>query len=89
MPTASKTEKIEHPQTHYATPDELIDDPDLSLEEKTKALDIWEQDARQMLTASSEGMPGSEEGRDPNDRPLLARVQRAKDKLQRQLKPEN
>jgi hypothetical protein len=89
MPSASKTDKIEHPQTHYATPDELIDDPALSLEEKTKALDIWEQDALQMLTASGEGMPGSEEGKDPNDRPLLARVQRAKDKLQRQLKREN
>jgi hypothetical protein len=83
MRSASKTDKIEHPQTHYATPNELIDDLALSLEEKTKALDIWEQDARQMLTAS--GMPGCEEGKDPNDRPLLARVQRAKDKLQRKM----
>ncbi len=66
MPTGSKTEKIEHPQTHYATPDQLIDDPALSLDEKTKALDIWEQDARQMLTASGEGMPGSEEGKEQN-----------------------
>jgi hypothetical protein len=87
MPRASKTDKIEHPQAHYATADELIDDRDLSLEDKFKALTIWEQDARQMLTASGEGMPGSQEGKDPNDRPLLGQVERAKDKLQRKLTP--
>jgi hypothetical protein len=85
MPSASKANKIEHPQSHYATPNELIDDRDLSLEEKLKALDIWEQDARQMHTASGEGMPGSEEGKNLDDRPLLSAVQRAKDKLQRKL----
>jgi hypothetical protein len=89
MPRASKTDKIDHPPSHYATPDALIDDRDLSLEEKINALGIWEQDARQMLTASGEGMPGSEEGSDPNDQPLLGQVERAKDKLQRKLKREN
>jgi hypothetical protein len=64
MPSAaaSKTDKIEHPQSYYGTPDELIEDRALSLDDKIKALKIWEQDARQMLTASGEGMPGSEEG---------------------------
>jgi hypothetical protein len=83
----SKTEKIEHPQSHYATPDQLIEDRTLSFEEKCNALKIWEQDARQMLTASAEGMPGSEEGKDPSDRPMLSQVERAKDKLQRSAKP--
>jgi hypothetical protein len=78
MPHVSKTDKIEHPQSHYATPEELIDDRDLSLHEKINALSTWEQDARQMLTASGEGMPGSEEGIDPNDQPLLGQVERAK-----------
>jgi hypothetical protein len=86
MPRASKTDKIEHPQSHYATPDELIDDRALSPEEKLNALNVWEQDARQMLTASGEGMPGSEEGTDPSDRPMLGQVERAKEKLQRKLK---
>ncbi len=54
----SKTEKIKHPQNYYESPDALTKDPDLSSEEKKKALDVWEQDARQMLTASNEGMPG-------------------------------
>ena len=85
-PLHSKLEKIEHPQAHYGTPDKLIEDRALSLEEKLKALKIWEQDARQMLTASNEGMPGSEEGTDPSDRPMLGQVERAKEKLQRKLK---
>ena len=89
MPRAafSKIDKIEHPQLHYPTPDQLIDDRDLSREEKLEALKIWEQDARQMLTASSEGMPGSEEGIDPSNHNMLGQVERAKDKLQRSAKP--
>ena len=89
MPSAapSKTDKIEHPQSHYATPDELIEDRGLSLDEKIKALKIWEQDARQMLTASGEGMPGSEEGIDPSNHNMLGQVERALDKLQRSPKP--
>jgi hypothetical protein len=89
MPSAapSKADKIEHPQSHYATPDELIGDRALSLEEKITALKIWEQDARQMLTASGEGMPGSEEGIDPRNQNMLGQVERARDQLRRASKP--
>jgi hypothetical protein len=38
--------------------------PQLSLEEKKKALDTWEQDARQLVTASNEGMEGEAAGPD-------------------------
>ncbi len=91
MPRASesKLDKIEHPQSHYATPDELIDDHALSREEKLDALRIWEQDARQMLTASNEGMPGSEEGIDPSNHHMLGQVERARDKLQSSLKSQS
>ena len=84
MPSAapSKADKIEHPQAHYGTPDELTEDSALSLDDKIKALKIWEQDARQMLTASGEGMPGSEEGINPDDHSMLGQVKRARDKLQ-------
>ena len=87
MLSASKTDKIEHPQSHYATPDELVEDRVLSLDDKIKALETWEQDARQMLTASGEGMPGSEEGIDPSNHNMLGQVERARDKLQRSPKP--
>jgi hypothetical protein len=81
----SKNDKIEHPQCHYRTPDDLINDRDISFEQKLKALDIWEQDARQMLTASGEGMPGNEEGIDPGNHHMLGQVERAK----RQIMGEN
>jgi hypothetical protein len=89
MPSAarSKADKVEHPQSHYATPDELVDDRALSFDEKIKALNVWEQDARQMLTASGEGMPGSDEGLDPGNHHMLGQVERAKDKLQHAAKP--
>jgi hypothetical protein len=82
----SKTEKIQNPQTYYETPDALIKDPELSPEEKKRALDVWEQDARQMLTASNEGMPGSEEGVSKCDHHQLGQVERAKNKLRDKLK---
>ena len=89
MPRAasSKIDKIEHPQSHHATPDELIEDRPLSFEEKCNGLKVWEQDARQMLTASNEGMAGSEQGIDPSNYQMLGQVERAKDKLQRSAKP--
>jgi hypothetical protein len=76
-----KMNKIEHPAAFYATPDDVVKDNDLSLEEKNKALNSWEQDARQQLTASDEGMAGSKEGIDPSDHSHLGEIERAKDKI--------
>jgi len=77
----SKIDKIEHPQVHYKTPNDLIEDHDLSPKEKQKALNVWEQDARQLLTASNEGMSGSEEGVSQSDHNRLGQVERARDKM--------
>jgi hypothetical protein len=77
----AKRHKIEHPESYYPNPDALVEDRHLSLEDKKKALDVWEQDARQMLTASNEGMPGSEEGVNRSDDHGLGQVQHAKEKL--------
>ncbi len=76
-----KIDKIEDPSAFYATPDEIVKDNDLSIEEKKKALNSWEQDARQELTASNEGMPGSKEGIDPSDHSRLGEIERAKNKI--------
>ena len=83
MARASKSQmdKIEHPQTHYKTPDDLIKDQSLSPKEKKKALNVWEQDARQWLTASNEGMSGSKEGVNQSNQHQLGQVERAKDKM--------
>ena len=74
-------DKIEHPAAQYDAPAELVKDKALSREEKKMALNSWEQDARQLLTASNEGMPGSEEGVDKGDHHQLGDVERAKDQI--------
>jgi hypothetical protein len=51
------------------------------MEEKKKALGTSEQDTRQVLTASNEGMPGSEEGAQPGHHHRLGDVVRAKDTM--------
>jgi hypothetical protein len=76
-----RDEKLDRPAEHFASPAAIADDPTLSAEEKERALDAWEQDARQMMTASNEGMPGSEEGLVPEDRSRLGEVLRAKETI--------
>jgi len=76
--SASKDQKVENPASHFDKPGEIIKDKALSNEEKKKALNTWEQDARQLVTASNEGMPGSDEGLTLEDPHKLGPVVRAK-----------
>ncbi|HEY9359117.1 MAG TPA: hypothetical protein VIQ50_01685, partial [Xanthobacteraceae bacterium] len=76
-----KKAKLEHPANHYKSPDEITKDTDLSEDEKRQALNTWEQDARQMMTASNEGMEGDDEGLDQSDTHRLGEVVRAKAKI--------
>jgi hypothetical protein len=89
MDHVSRTNRNKHPATRYKTPDDIVDDKELSFEEKKAALDIWEQDARQLVTASNEGMAGSEEGIEPEDHHRLGEVVRAKEKLGASLEPKD
>jgi hypothetical protein len=77
----NKNHRIERPDEYYRTPADISNDATLSPEEKKRALDTWEQDAHQRLTASGEGMPGSEEGLKPRDHHRLGEVVRAKRKI--------
>jgi len=74
-------EKVEHPAEHYALPADLVRDEELTFEEKRQALDTWEQDARQLVTASNEGMPGEALGPDRDENHKLDQVLNAKAKL--------
>jgi hypothetical protein len=76
-----KDRKVEDPATHFDKPNDVVHDVNLSLDEKKKALNTWEQGARQLSTASSEAMTGSEEGAQPADHNRLGEVVRAKDKI--------
>jgi hypothetical protein len=79
--SAEKKGKLEQPANHYKSPDDIVKDKDLSPAEKKQALNTWEQDARQMLTASNEGMEGDQEGLDQRNSHRLGEVVRAKDKI--------
>jgi hypothetical protein len=82
----SKAQKLDNPSTQFNKPTEILDDPVLSKEEKKTALDTWEQDARQLMTASNEGMPGKQEGLRAEDHHRLGEVGRAKSKMGAKLK---
>lgn len=47
-------------QTNFDAPGEVVADSSLSTQEKAKALEGLEQDARQLAIASNEGMSGGE-----------------------------
>ena len=81
MPDQFKAkDKVENPEAHFDKPKDVVQDKALSDEEKREALNTWEQDERQLLTASNEGMPGCDEGRD-GDENRLGDVIRAKEKI--------
>jgi hypothetical protein len=73
--------KVKNPGANFDKPKEVVQDKALSHDEKKKALNTWEQDERQLLTASNEGMPGSNEGLQPEDDNRLGEVVRAKEKI--------
>jgi hypothetical protein len=83
---ASKSQKLNNPSIQFSKPAEILNDPALSQEERKTALDTWEQDARQLVTASNEGMPGKQEGLQAGDRPRLSEVGQAKSKIGARLK---
>jgi hypothetical protein len=74
-------DKVENPESHFEKPKEVVQDKGLSHDEKKKALNTWEQDERQLLTASNEGMPGSDEGLRPQDGNRFDEVVKAKEKI--------
>ncbi len=52
--------KVEQPHAHFGNPAEVVVDAALSKDDKVRALEVMEQDARQMAVASAEGMGGGE-----------------------------
>ena len=73
--------KIVNPEVHFDKPKDVVQDDALSHQEKKKALNTWEQDERQLLTASNEGMSGSDEGQRKKEANRLDEVVHAKDQI--------
>lgn len=74
-------DKVKNPKAHFDKPKKVVRDKALSHAEKKKALNTWEQDERQLLTASNEGMAGSNEGLQSEDGNRFGEVVRAKEKI--------
>ena len=74
-------DKIADPGVHFEKPKDVVRDGTLSRDEKKKALRTWEQDERQLMTASSEGMPAKDEGILKDDQNRLGDVIRAQDRI--------
>jgi hypothetical protein len=70
--------QIDNPAAAFDEPSDVVHDTSLGPQEKKAALDTWEQDARQLMTASNEGMPGPQEGLESDDHHSMADVLRAK-----------
>jgi hypothetical protein len=77
----TRKQKVEHPAQEFDRPADVVHDEELSPKEKKKALDTWEQDARQLVTASNEGMPGDSSGPERDENHKLEEVVNAKAKL--------
>jgi hypothetical protein len=88
-PPVDDTSKLDKPHAHFEKASDIAADEGLSRSEKKEALDTWEQDARQLLTASNEGMPGRDEGTSPHDAPKLGEVIRAKADIGENPKPKS
>jgi hypothetical protein len=76
-----KDQQLYNPSREFSKPVEILSDTRLSKKEKKTALDTWEQDARQLMTASNEGIPGKQEGLQADDHHRLGEVERAKSKI--------
>jgi hypothetical protein len=70
--------QIENPARAFEEPSDVVNDTSLTLQQKKDALNTWEQDARQLMTASNEGMPGRQEGLERAEHHRMADVVRAK-----------
>jgi hypothetical protein len=79
--SGSNKEKVTSPATHFNRPEDVLTDHELSPTEKISALATWEQDSRQLMTASNEGMPGKSEGLRKDDHHQLGQVERAKARI--------
>ena len=74
MPDSVKAkDKVENPKAQFDKPKEIVQDNALSQHEK--------KDERQLLTASNEGMAGSDEGLQSDGGNRLGEVVRTKEKI--------
>ena len=76
-----KAAKIHKPEENFGKPGDVVTDPQLSRQDKKKALETLEQDAHQLSTASNEGMAPEREEATAKHEPKLDEVVKAQHRL--------
>lgn len=56
----AQAERAPDPRRHYASPEDLRDDPELSLEDRQHLLTQWKDEIDAQLAAEAEGMSASD-----------------------------
>ena len=54
-------ELIAHPQRYFDRPDEVLQEPTLTVDEKRRILESWKLDAQRLAESTAENMSGGEE----------------------------
>lgn len=54
-------ELIANPQRHFDHPVDVLNEPELSVDEKRRILESWKQDAQRLAESTAENMSGGEE----------------------------
>lgn len=52
---------ISHPQRHFGSPEDVLNEPSLSVDEKRRILESWKLDAQRLAESTAENMSGGEE----------------------------
>ncbi len=52
---------ISHPQRHFGRPEDVLNEPTLSVDEKRRILESWKLDAQRLAESTAENMSGGEE----------------------------
>lgn len=52
---------IAYPQRHFDRPEEVLNEPTLSVDEKRRILESWKLDAQRLAESTAENMSGGEE----------------------------
>jgi len=77
-------EIIADPTKRYQSPQQVLDDPALDLEDKRRILESWKTDAQLLSTATNENMTGGD-----SPLPVLQDVNLALEKLEKLNGPVN
>lgn len=77
----AKAERAPDPRRHYASPEDLREDVELSLDDRRQLLMLWKDEVDSQLSAEAEGMSASDPIRAEAEARLAGEVRRVGEAL--------